>query len=62
MRNKSHDEAIRFQAIAVERAHRIEDLIMDQKMMKLEYAVQLLEAATKIAKLERQILELSINN
>jgi hypothetical protein len=59
MRNKSYDEAIRFQAIAVERAHRIEDLIMDQKMMKLEHAIQMLEAANKIAKLERQLLELT---
>ena len=59
MRNKSYDEAIRFQAIAVERAHRIEDLLVDQKMMKLECAIQLLEAAAKIAKLERQVLELT---
>lgn len=59
MRNKSYDEAIRFQTIAVERAHRIEDLLMDQKMMKLEHAIQLLEAAAKIAKLERQVLELT---
>lgn len=59
MRNKAYDEAIRFQEIAKHRAEQIEDLINDAKMIKLEHAIQLLEAASKITRLERRIEELT---
>lgn len=58
MRNKAHDEAIRFQEIAKQRQFIIDDLINDQKIMKLEHAVELLQAANKITRLERRIEEL----
>ena len=58
MRNKAHDEAIRFQEIAKQRQFIIDDLTNDQKLMKLEHAIELLQAANKIARLERRVEEL----
>lgn len=53
MMNKSHHEAVRYQAIAAERANRIEELKEEMALQKLEYAVLLMQAANKIASLQR---------
>ncbi len=55
MRDKSRDEAIRFQAIAVERGRQIQELEHELKMQKLEFSIKLLEAANEISRLQHKL-------
>lgn len=52
MRNS---DAIKYQAIAVERGRQIQELEHELKLQKLEFSIKLLEAANEIAKLQYRV-------
>ena len=55
MKNKAYDEAIRYQAIAAERAQYIKDLETDMDVIKLEHSIQLMKAANEISRLRYEL-------